>query len=312
MIPRLRREPRWPAPWGMRRLLPNLPELVTNDNKSLVSRLRAGYDSGMYSPLVREYYDYSDFHNYGYWYPQTANQREASENLVDLLVGFMPNKAGTILDVACGMGASTQRLLRSYAPSNITGINISEKQLATCRTKAPGCRFLNMDATELRFPSDSFTNILCVEAAFHFETREDFFHEAFRVLKPGGCLALSDILLRSGRLAFLATRQIPLANFVDNVEKYRQVLRRCGFEDVRIIEAQHRCWELCKDHWLAFLLRKVLAGEAPRAAMRKARLDAWFRDQVFNNYLLVSACKPEGFTRTTKRATGDAIESIVL
>jgi MPBQ/MSBQ methyltransferase len=297
MIPRLNWEPRWSDPWGMRRLLSILPELEVNDNKYLLGRLRTGYDSGMYSPLVQEYYDYSDFHNYGYWHPQTASQREASENLVDVLVGFMPNKAGTILDVACGMGASTQRLLGSYAPSKITGINISEKQLATCRTKAAGCRFLNMDASELRFADHSFTNVLCVEAAFHFDTREEFFREAFRVLEPRGCLALSDIILRPGCLAVLAARQIPRANFVHDVEKYRQLCRRCGFEDVRIVEAQQQCWEPCRDHWLAFLLRKVLAGEAPLAALRKARLDAWFRDQVFSNYLLVSARKREGFTK---------------
>jgi MPBQ/MSBQ methyltransferase len=288
----MHQQPRWPASWRMQRLLSTLPGPVMKDNQSLVRRLRAGYDSGMYSPLVQEYYEYSDFHNYGYWFPQTDSQREASENLVDVLVGFMPNQSGTILDVACGMGASTQRLLRTYAPSEITGINISEKQLTTCRTKAAGCQFLNMDATELRFPNDSVGNILCVEAAFHFDTREKFFREAYRVLKPGGCLALSDILFTSRPLASLAVRQIPLANFIDDVALYRQLCYRCGFADIRIVEAQEQCWEPCRDHWLAFTLRKVLGGEAPWATLRKVTLDARFRDRVFCNYLLVSARKP--------------------
>jgi ubiquinone/menaquinone biosynthesis C-methylase UbiE len=287
----------------MHRLAPFLagPEMI--DAQFLAERLNARYDNSMYSPLVQEYFDYSGFHNYGYWYPRTSSQREASENLVDLLVEFLSDKRGTILDVACGMGASTKRLLRTYAPSDITGINISEKQLATCRTRAPGCRFLNMDATELRFADDSIGNILCVEAAFHFDTREKFLREVYRVLKPGGCLALSDILLRSQRSAFLMADRMPLANFVPDVKQYRRLYDRCGFEDVRIVEAQAQCWEGCRDHYLAFVLSKALAGDVPWAVLREVAIGLRFRDWLFSNYLLVSAYKPQRFIteRTARR-----------
>jgi 16S rRNA G1207 methylase RsmC len=49
----------------------------------------------------------------------TYNQRQASENLVDVLLSFMPDSTGKILDVACGTGASTQRLLRHYKASDV-------------------------------------------------------------------------------------------------------------------------------------------------------------------------------------------------
>jgi MPBQ/MSBQ methyltransferase len=264
------------------------------ENQTLAERLNRQYNHGMYSPLVQEYFDYSGFHNYGYWYPGTNSPREASENLVDLLIDFMPNRSGTILDVACGMGASTERLLRNYAPSDITGINISEKQLASCRKKAPGCRFLKMDATELRFVDDSIGNILCVEAAFHFDTREQFLREAYRVLKPGGCLALSDILVRSRRAAHQMAERIPLANFIADVGQYRRLYDMCGFEDVRIVEAEAQCWEACRDHWLAFVVSKARAGDVPWVVLRRLAIDAWSRDWRFSNYLLVSAIKPLG------------------
>jgi hypothetical protein len=48
-----------------------------------------------------------------------------------------------------------------------------------------------------------------------------------------------------------------------------------------------QCWEACRDHWLAFVFRKVLAGGATRAQLRTVAFDAWSRDLLFNDYLLV-------------------------
>jgi SAM-dependent methyltransferase len=245
----------------------------------------------MYSDLAEEYYDHTGFYNFGYWTSATRNQREASENLVDELLNLIPGKSGNVLDVACGTGASTRRLLRHYRPSEIIGINISEKQLVTCRQRLPGVRFLCLDAVDLRFPDESIDNILCVQAVFLFNTREQFLREAYRVLKPGGRLALSDILTRSRRLASLMAR-IPLENFVPDIQRYRSLYDRCGFEDVRVAEARARCWEAFRDRSLAFLCYKALIGELSWAFLSQAAKGRRLADWIFSNYLLVSAKKP--------------------
>jgi MPBQ/MSBQ methyltransferase len=249
------------------------------------------YDNRMYAELTEEFYNYSGFYNFGYWDDTTRNQKEASENLVDVLLGLMPNKTGRILDVACGTGASTERLLRYYKPSDVVGINISEKQLASCRKRAPAVRFLRMDAADLRFPSDSIENILCVEAAFHFDTRAKFLREAYRVLKPGGCLALSDFLMRS-KYAASFVRRIPLANFVPNVEQYRSLYERTGFVNVCIVEARARCWEAHRDHQRKFIWNKFLLEAIPLGVLRQVTLGLRRRDWLFKNYMLISAIKP--------------------
>jgi len=149
------------------------------------------YDRAMVSSGYRQYYEDSGFYNFGYWETQAKSQREASEALVDQLVDRIAKKGGRILDVACGPGASTRRLMRSYAHDMITAINVSEVQIAAARKCAPGCAFLLMDATQLDFPESQFDAVMCVEAAFHFDTRDTFLHEALRVLKTGGSLVLS-------------------------------------------------------------------------------------------------------------------------
>jgi SAM-dependent methyltransferase len=53
------------------------------------------------------------------------------------------------------------------------------------------------DACALPFRSEAFDRVFCVEAMFHFRAREVFLREAASVLRRGGRLVLSDILLRA-------------------------------------------------------------------------------------------------------------------
>jgi ubiquinone/menaquinone biosynthesis C-methylase UbiE len=74
----------------------------------------------------------------------------------------IPGDAERILDVECGLGASTQRLGVRFAPGIITAINISVAQLALARERAPGSTFLFMNATALQFPDANLNAVICV------------------------------------------------------------------------------------------------------------------------------------------------------
>src|SRR5438034_10293623 len=104
------------------------------------------YDRMMRGGNQRRYYGNSGYFNFGYWGAGAKSQREASEALVDQMVARIANKTGRILDVACGLGASTKRLAQTYAPEMITGINISGGQIADGRGRSTSCICQAMNA----------------------------------------------------------------------------------------------------------------------------------------------------------------------
>lgn len=135
--------------------------------------------------------------NLGLWQGDGSDADEAPvavRRLVETIAAELPI-GGDVLDVGNGLAEQDPVIARLAEVRTLTALNITLSQLVagTPRLDEAGGHGVNGDATRLPLRSGSFDGVISVEAAFHFPSRARFFAEAFRVLRPGGVLTMSDI-----------------------------------------------------------------------------------------------------------------------
>jgi demethylmenaquinone methyltransferase/2-methoxy-6-polyprenyl-1,4-benzoquinol methylase len=103
-----------------------------------------------------------------------------------------------VLDVATGTGALALEIARrTGGDASITGCDVNERMLsvATRRLERAGARveLVQCDATKLPFANESFDAVTIGFAIDDMPDREACAREAWRVLRPGGQLALLEL-----------------------------------------------------------------------------------------------------------------------
>jgi ubiquinone/menaquinone biosynthesis C-methylase UbiE len=218
-------------------------------------------DVGGYYDLLGEHNnlcEHSLYNNLGYW-QDAITYDDACEALVKLSGERLDLPAGArLLDAGCGFADQDMFWARHLGCGEIEAINISASQVgvATRRVREAGLddrvRIVQADAIRLPYADASFDGVISIEAAMHFNTRERFFHEAARVLKPGGRIVLADSvpptrpeswpwLLRRISRAIWRSIQIPAENMYPP-DEYARRMAAAGFDDIRLQPIQDQVY----------------------------------------------------------------------
>jgi len=159
----------------------------------------------IYNRLANTYeiFDWA-FMNYGFDYndkndePYLTEEDEQYRYCIQLYhhtVEKLDIKDKTVLEVGSGRGGGTSYIARYLSPKKITGLDYSKNAITLCNRihSENNLEFIEGDASDLPFDSDSYDIIINVESSHCYPSIPQFLSEVKRVLKPGGFFAWTDI-----------------------------------------------------------------------------------------------------------------------
>jgi arsenite methyltransferase len=119
----------------------------------------------------------------------------AMQRITTRYLGVLQQRGAEVLEIGCGNGASTALLLRHLEPARYVGIDPSAGLIDRARRShgsRAGVTFTVAEALATGQPDAAFDTVVAHTVFSHLAEPEAALAESFRVLRPGGRLAVFD------------------------------------------------------------------------------------------------------------------------
>ena len=165
-------------------------------NKSTVQEIKARFDN-----------DVDRFSNLDSGQLSTIDAKISLELITEASKRIIPN-AENLLDIGCGAGNYTLMMLSKIPTLNCTLLDLSKPMLdkafeRVSKQTNKKVEILQGDVREVSLPENHFDIILAGAVLHHLRDDQDWettFEKLFRLLKPGGCLMISDLITQDTEL----------------------------------------------------------------------------------------------------------------
>lgn len=120
---------------------------------------------------------------------------QAMRDICNAYMSELPRPGAEVLEIGCGNGASTALLVENLQPHRVVAIDPAEGLLKRARERFSGrddVQFMVGDAFASGQEDATFDVVVAHTVYSHISNHEQALAEVFRVLRPGGCLAVFD------------------------------------------------------------------------------------------------------------------------
>ncbi|GEM_PF-152989 len=100
----------------------------------------------------------------------------------------------SVLDVGCGTGMLSERLLGAFPSCRLAGVDLSPAMVERARARLAGrAEVREADAERLPFHDGAFDLVVCNDSFHHYPDPDRAVFQMWRVLRKGGALVLGDV-----------------------------------------------------------------------------------------------------------------------
>jgi len=150
----------------------------------------------------------------------------------------------SILDIGCGCGGAALRLIKNHGAKSVLGIDTESlviqraEELAVKYDLSNLAKFRCVKPGPFDIPDESVDLVFSKEAFLHISNKDDLIKNIYRVLKPGGMVAVSDWMRIDDNppsiqmQEYIATEGLDM--YMCSLKRYEQALKNTGFIDIVI------------------------------------------------------------------------------